>query len=84
MYLNTVQKVGKPAINWHFVNQHPTSQQTSHIPHPTSRTSHILNIPHPEFSTYRTSHIPNIQHPEHLTSQTSHIPGISHSKRPLS
>ena len=39
---------------WHFVNQHPTYQQTSHIPHPehpTSCTSHIPNIPHPEHPT---------------------------------
>ena len=47
---------------------HPTSQQTSHISHPTSRTSHSQNIPHPERSTSQTSHIPNIPHPEHPTS----------------
>ena len=41
----------------HFVNQHPTSRQTSHIP----------NIPHPGHPTSRTSHIPNIPHPEHPT-----------------
>ena len=39
---------------WHFVNQHPTSQQTSHIPHPTSQTFHIPNIPHPEHPTSQT------------------------------
>ena len=69
----------------HFVNQHPTSQQTSHIPHPehpTSRTFHISNIPHPEHSTARTSHIPNIPHPKHPTSQTSHIPNIPRPKHP--
>ena len=68
---------------------HPTSQ-TSHIPniphpeHPTSRTSHIPNIPHPEHPTSCTSHIPNIPHPEHPTSRTSHIPNILHPEHPTS
>ena len=51
----------------HFVNQHPTS-----------RTSHISNIPHPEHPTSRTSHISNIPHLQHLTSRTSHIRNIPH------
>ena len=81
----------RPISLRHFVNQHPTSQQTSHIPHPehpTCRTSHILKISHPEHPTSRTSrtsHIPNIphpKHPEHPTSRTSHIPNISHPEHP--
>ena len=71
-------------IIWHFINQHPTSWQTSHIPHPTSQTSHITNIPHPEHPTSRISHIPIIPHREHPTSQTSHILNISHPQHPTS
>ena len=50
----------------HFVNQHPTSLQTSHIlhlEHTTSPTSHIPNI-----SISRTSHMLKIPHPQHPTS----------------
>ena len=50
----------------HFVNQHPTSLQTSHIlhlEHTTSPTSHIPNI-----SISRTSHMLKIPHPQHSTS----------------
>ena len=68
----------------HFVTQHPTSRQTSHNPHPTSRTSHIPNIPHPQHLTSRASHIPNIPHPQHPTSPTSHIPNIPHPQHPTS
>ena len=68
----------------HFVNQHPTSRQTSHIPHPEFQTSHILNILHPEHPTSWTSHISNIPHPKHPTSWTSYIPNIPHPHHPLS
>ena len=54
---------------WHFVNQHPTSRKTSHIPN----IPNIPNIPHPEHPTSRTSHILNIPHPQHPTSRTFHI-----------
>ena len=66
----------------HFVNQHPTSQQTSHIPHPTSRISHIPNISHPKHLTSQTSHISNISHPEHPTFQTPYISSIPHPEPP--
>ena len=66
----------------HFVNQHLTSRQTSHIPHPTSRTSHTSTITHPKHHTSRTSHILNIPHPENPTSQTHHIPNIPHLEHP--
>ena len=68
---------------WHFVNQHPTSRQTSHIPnipnpeHHTAPTSHIPNIPYPEHPTSQTSYILNIPQPEH---HKSHIPNIQHPK----
>ena len=68
----------------HFVNQHPTSQQTFHIPHPTSGTSHIPHIPHPEHPISRTSHIPNIPHLQHPTSPTSRTPNIPHPEHPTS
>ena len=53
-----------------------TSHIPANIPHPTSRTSHIPNIPHPEDTTSRTYHIPNIPYPEHPTSPIPHIPNI--------
>ena len=84
LILNKVIYVG---FTGHFVNQHPTSQQTSHIPHPehsTFRTSHIPNIPHPQHLTSPASHIPNIPYPQHSTSPTSHIPNISHPEHPTS
>ena len=74
----------KTILSKHFVNQHPTSPQTSHILHPTSRISHIPNILHPEHPTsWQASHIshtksrksliPNIPHLKYPTSPTSHI-----------
>ena len=38
---------------------------------PTSQTSHILNIPQPQYLTSRTYHIPNIPHPKYSTSLSS-------------
>ena len=61
-----------------------TSNISANIPHPTSRRSHIPNIPHPRHPahpTSRTSHIPNIPHPTH---PTSHIPNIPHPEHPTS
>ena len=48
---NGNQTLRRPTTKGHFVNQHPTSRQTSHIPHPTSQTSHIPHIPHPQHPT---------------------------------
>ena len=70
---------------------HPT-YQTSHIPsilhlqHPTSWTSYISIIPHPEHLhphhlIFPTSNISNIPHPQHPTS-TSHIPNIPPTQHP--
>ena len=46
---------------------------------PRLKTSHILHIPYLQYHTSRTSHIrniphPNFQHARHSTSPTSHIP----------
>ena len=51
--------------------------------HPTSWTSHIHNILHPQHPISRTSHIPNIPHPKHPTSPTSYIFNIPHLQYPI-
>ena len=88
-YLNLVcSKYSKVYDNFRFM---AFCKSTSHIPasipHPTSRTSHIPNIPHPSKhpTSQQTSHIPNIPHPsKHPTSQTSHIPNIPHPEHATS
>ena len=65
----------------HFVSQHDTSVN---IPHPTSQTFHIPNIPHPKHLTSRTFHILYIPYHEYLTSPASHIPNIPNSQHPTS
>ena len=88
-----IRKKKKEYVCWHFVNQHPLSQQTSHIPnisypgHSTPQTSHRLIIPHlqhPKSQTSHTSNIPYSEHPnpEHPSSETSHIqnvPNLEHT-----
>ena len=69
-------------FDWH---RKLTSHIWVKILHPTSQTSQITNIPHPERPTSPTSHILNIPHPKHPTFQTSHIliflhPNIPHPK----
>ena len=55
---------------------------------PTSWTSNIPNIQHPEHRSKRptsqTSHISNISHPQHSTSRTSHISNIPYLEHPTS
>ena len=60
-------------LDRYFVNQHPTSQQSSNITHPTFRTSHIPNMTHHKHPISQTSHISNIPHPKQPISRISHI-----------
>ena len=56
-----------------------TSHIQANIPHPTSRTPHIPNIPHPQYLTSPTFHIPNIPHTQHHTSPTCNTHNIPHN-----
>ena len=65
----------------HFVSQ--LRQSGKYYQHPTSQTSHNLNIPHLKHTTSRKLQIPNMSHPKHATSPTPHIthihlPNIAH------